>query len=134
MTDLQLSGHMPDNASTAPTSWRDVLPLHPAAELWPPMAPDELRALGEDLKANGMQVPISILHHKGYALLDGRNRLDALGTVGLDVAALLQAAMNWEEIAELKVIYVQPPTGSNSVIASRKADPYDYVVSVNELR
>src|SRR5215831_3474320 len=42
--------------------------------------------------------------------------------------------MNWEEIAELKVIYVQPPTGSNSVIASRKADPYDYVVSVNERR
>jgi hypothetical protein len=81
-----------------------------------------------------MQVPISILHHEGYALLDGRNRLDALETVGLDVAALLQAAMNWEEIAELKVIYVQPPTGSNSVIASRKADPYDYVVSVNERR
>src|SRR5262252_11254 len=42
--------------------------------------------------------------------------------------------MNWEKIAELKVIYVQPPTGSNSVIASRKADPYDYVVSVNERR
>src|SRR5262249_21916581 len=42
--------------------------------------------------------------------------------------------MNWEKIAELKVIYVQPPTGCNSVIASRKADPYDYVVSVNERR
>src|SRR5215813_8809728 len=42
--------------------------------------------------------------------------------------------MNWEKIAELKVIYVQPPTGSKSVIASRKADPYDYVVSVNERR
>src|SRR5215813_13769421 len=42
--------------------------------------------------------------------------------------------MNWEKIAELKVIYVQPPTGSNSVIASRKTDPYDYVVSVNERR
>ena len=42
--------------------------------------------------------------------------------------------MNWEKIAELKVIYVQPPTGSNSVIASRKADPYDYVVSVNARR
>ena len=42
--------------------------------------------------------------------------------------------MNWEKIAALKVIYVQPPTGSNSVIASRKADPYDYVVSVNARR
>jgi len=134
MTDLQLPERAENSEPTAPKCWRDILPIHPAAELWPLMAPDELCALGEDLKANGMQVPISILHHEGYALLDGRNRLDALETVGLDVAALLQAAMNWEEIAELKVIYVQPPTGSNSVIASRKADPYDYVVSVNERR
>src|SRR5215472_9328733 len=134
MTDLQLPERAENSEPTAPKCWRDILPIHPAAELWPLMAPDELCALGEDLKANGMQVPISILHHEGYALLDGRNRLDALETVGLDVAALLQAAMNWEKIAELKVIYVQPPTGSNSVIASRKADPYDYVVSVNERR
>src|SRR5215470_7006140 len=97
VTDLQLPERAENSEPTAPKCWRDILPIHPAAELWPPMAPDELRALGEDLKANGMQVPISILHHKGYALLDGRNRLDALETVGLDVAALLQAAINWEE-------------------------------------
>jgi hypothetical protein len=105
-------------------SWRDVLPLHPAAELWPPMTPDELRALGEDIKANGMQVPISILHDNPSVLLDGRNRLDALEMVGLDVVALLQAAMDWREVAELKVIYVQrPDSGGYSVMASRTADP-----------
>ena len=30
--------------------WRDVLQIHPAAELFPLMTPDELRALGEDIK------------------------------------------------------------------------------------
>jgi hypothetical protein len=30
-------------------SWRDVLPVHPAAELFEPLSPDELRALGEDI-------------------------------------------------------------------------------------
>jgi hypothetical protein len=33
--------------------WRDVLPIHPAAELFPLMAPDELRALGADIKKSG---------------------------------------------------------------------------------
>jgi hypothetical protein len=28
----------------APPSWRDVLPVHPAAELFPLMTPDELRS------------------------------------------------------------------------------------------
>jgi hypothetical protein len=30
--------------------WRDVLPIHFAAELFPRMLPDELRALGEDMR------------------------------------------------------------------------------------
>jgi hypothetical protein len=32
-------------------SWRDVLPVHPACEMFPAMSPDELRALGEDIRA-----------------------------------------------------------------------------------
>ena len=31
-------------------SWRDHLPIHLAAEMFPLMAPDELRALGEDIR------------------------------------------------------------------------------------
>jgi hypothetical protein len=30
--------------------WRNVLPIHPTTELFPRMTPDELRALGEDIK------------------------------------------------------------------------------------
>jgi hypothetical protein len=49
------------NTSTATAkakSWRDVLPVHPAADLFPMMSPDELKVLGEDIKRNGLEVPI----------------------------------------------------------------------------
>jgi len=61
-------------------SWRDVLPIHPAAELFPPMAPDELRALAHDIKQNGLREPVSVVEDRSgkNVLIDGRNRLDAL--------------------------------------------------------
>jgi hypothetical protein len=34
--------------------WRDHLPVHPAADLFPLMSESELRELGEDIKANGL--------------------------------------------------------------------------------
>jgi hypothetical protein len=49
----------------APKSWRDVLKIHPAAELFPRMSPDDLRALGEDIKANGLKSPI-VMWKPGY--------------------------------------------------------------------
>jgi hypothetical protein len=65
--------------TTAKPSWRDTIPVHPAAELFPPMSPDELRELGDDIKKNGLTSPIGLWQDgdEGY-LLDGRNRLDAL--------------------------------------------------------
>jgi hypothetical protein len=39
-------------------SWRDELPVHPAAELFPMMSRDELIELGEDIKANGLRTPV----------------------------------------------------------------------------
>jgi hypothetical protein len=40
---------------TKTTSWRDLIKVHPAAELFPLMAPEELKALAEDIKANGLK-------------------------------------------------------------------------------
>lgn len=130
-------GDMSDTQEpTASQSWHDYIPIHPAAEIWPMMEPDELQALGEDIKANGMQVPITILNQREkphFLLLDGRNRLDALEIVGLDVIALIEACRDWKPKPELRVRYVAAPD-CNSMLTSHKADPYDYVISVNDRR
>src|SRR5262245_46840410 len=72
---------------TAPTrSWRDTLPIHPVAELFPLMSEAELRELGQDIKKNGLTSPIALWRDNGgkISLLDGRNRLDAMGAAGVD--------------------------------------------------
>jgi hypothetical protein len=129
---------MPDNSvPTAPRkSWRDVLGIHPAAELFPPLQPDELKALGEDIKANGMRMPVTLLHQQGepnFVLLDGVSRLDALEMVGLDVPALLRACEERKPEPELWIEYIAEP-GVESTLTDHEADPYDYVRSVNDRR
>jgi hypothetical protein len=67
-------------------SWRDVLPIHPAAHLFPLMRADELDALAADIKENGQTNPIALwaddTSHT-LLLIDGRNRLDALERCGV---------------------------------------------------
>jgi hypothetical protein len=50
-------------------------PIHPAADIFPMLPPDELDALADDIKENGLRVAI-ILDKEGR-VLDGRNRLAA---------------------------------------------------------
>jgi hypothetical protein len=64
-------------------SWREHLPVHPAAELFPLMSPAEIEALAEDIAKNGVVDPIVIWRKDGDSLLDGRNRLDAMAHAGL---------------------------------------------------
>ena len=68
---------------TAPQaqSWRDTLPVHPAAALFPRMSSDELRELGKDIRKNGLRSSIALWQpDKGASalLLDGISRLDAV--------------------------------------------------------
>lgn len=56
-------------------------PVHPAAELFPMMSDDELRALAADIKANGLQQPVIMF---GAQLLDGRNRWRACEIAGVE--------------------------------------------------
>jgi hypothetical protein len=75
--------------TTAKKSWRDVLPVHPAADLFPMMSHDDLLELGRDIKKHGIRVPlitVSGLTPEGRFveyLVDGRNRLDAMELVGI---------------------------------------------------
>jgi hypothetical protein len=65
-------------------NWRDLLKVHPAADLFPLMSKTDLAgfaALVEDIKKNGLQAPIILwapAAKKPKQLLDGRNRLDVL--------------------------------------------------------
>jgi ParB-like nuclease domain len=70
-------------------NWRDVLDIHPAAELFPLMSktdPAALKELAEDIKKHGLRSPIALISRNGKKLLiDGRNRLDALALAGFEV-------------------------------------------------
>jgi hypothetical protein len=65
--------------------WRDQYRVHPAADVFPMMSDEELDALGEDIKANGLKVPIAFHIGTGNkrVLIDGRNRLEAMERFGL---------------------------------------------------
>jgi DNA-binding Lrp family transcriptional regulator len=126
-------------------SWRDAIAIHPAADLFPMMSAAELRALGEDIKAHGLQHPITIVEKDGrvhkemkaedYALLDGRNRLDAMELVGiafeLAYKKIRRGIWGW--------CLFQPEDASDFVIGDCAVvespffleDPYDYVLSLN---
>jgi hypothetical protein len=83
---------MSTDATNAPFNWREHLPVHPAADLFPPLSEPELQELAEDIRKNGLQHPIVIRRNPAsdwrspdnekYQLLDGRNRLDALALLG----------------------------------------------------
>jgi hypothetical protein len=71
-------------------TWRDVIKVHPAAELFPMMSEAERRELGENIRQHGLYEPIILTSGEGktddpanYSLLDGRNRLDAMELVGI---------------------------------------------------
>jgi hypothetical protein len=68
------------------TSWRNLIKVHPAADEFPMMAEEELKALGEDIHANGLKMPIVFYNDGagggGISLLDGRNRLEAMELSG----------------------------------------------------
>jgi len=56
--------------------------VHPVADYFPMMLDDELQALAEDIKANGLIHPI--IRDKEGQLIDGRNRLKACKMAGVE--------------------------------------------------
>jgi hypothetical protein len=106
-------------------SWRDTLPIHPAANLFPLLPADELRTLGEDIIKNGLTLPIALwrAHPKGPAqLLDGRNRLDAIELVtGMTVEVGSPSLMAGEDFHGFHKVRELDCT----------VDPYAYVISAN---
>jgi ParB-like chromosome segregation protein Spo0J len=102
---LGQAGTGPSDVGAAPIepfNWRNHLPAHPAADLFPALSDEELRALAEDIKARGLLANIVVWCPDGNtqneALLDGRQRLDALAMLGLlriDHAGSLAFTKTW---------------------------------------
>ena len=58
-----------------------ALPVHPAAEVFPMLAPDELAELADDIREHGLAHPIVV---KAGVLIDGRNRREACRMAGIE--------------------------------------------------
>ena len=108
-----------------PKSWRDVLPIHPAAELFPLMSPDELKALGEDIRKNALTSPIALWRASPAAqlqLLDGRNRLDAIEIIDKCPAI--------KDASQIEAVIKQ----GKAILLHESVDPYAYVIGAHILR
>ena len=68
-------------------AWRNVLPIHPAAERIPEATDGEKRSLAGDLGQRGQQMQVLLVRVAGGGpqLLDGRTRLDLLEGLGTEV-------------------------------------------------
>jgi hypothetical protein len=126
-----------------PKKWREVFKIHPAAELLPRMKPEELQALAEDIKENGLQHPIILWtpsakddpNPESFVVLDGISRLDAAELAGLETIR----GNTWLNCPPLReqLLYghqiVQEIVLGKSVRTKRipAIEPYAYVLSAN---
>jgi hypothetical protein len=101
-TDRELVQRSAETAvkCVAARPWRDVLQVHPAADMFPLLAAGELRELADDIEKHGLAERIVYMGRPGaYVLLDGRNRLDALALLGRSVVD--------DEIGLLRSVYCE---------------------------
>ena len=92
-TTISSTAPAPDTgASGSPIAWRSLYPVHPCADVFPMMSDEDIEALAADIRDNGLRVP-AILWVKAdlatvpFYVLDGRNRLEALGAERASAAA-----------------------------------------------
>jgi hypothetical protein len=77
--------------------WRDVLQVDPACKLFDRLPPAELRALGDDIRKNGLVERVKyIKRDECIVVVDGQNRLDAMELIGLPVIEKSQI-VNWDD-------------------------------------
>ena len=115
--------------------WREILPVHPAADLLPLLSSEQLRELADDIAKNGLREPVDIWCEGGDApisLLDGRNRLDALELLGCKIFHT-ETKKGLEEIDWHHDTHIGdgPSFQIFQIKNSYIEDPHAYVVSKN---
>jgi len=101
-------------------TWRDKYKVHPAADVFPMMGDDELKALGEDIKVNGLQEPLTFWWQttpkRQRLLVDGRNRLEAMERAGIELPRTIAVRNGSHTITAQNVI---------------EGDPVAFIISAN---
>ena len=105
--------------------WRDILKIHPTAEMFPLLSEAELKELSDDIEAHGLQTPVVLFGacDDDPCLIDGRNRLDALQALGL-LTVDDRGHLKWAGRRGFDCWHLLQWTG-------RRGDPYDLVLSFN---
>jgi hypothetical protein len=118
----------------ARASWRNDWQIHPAADQFPLLPPDEQRALGKDIVENGLKSRIALWQadaRSPLVLLDGRNRLDALEAhTGCQVQVVLETAPR-SHTAIWSIKAGEWIADEMVVVLDGSVDPYAYVISAN---
>jgi transposase len=129
---------------TARPSWREVIPIHEAANLFPLMDKEELQKLADDIRKNGLQEPIVLWAEEfdrkfQRYVLDGRNRLDAMELIDrltVDKHGLTEInGLKWKEVygreAVTSVLLFGRSPSKGSTQIEPAVDPLTYVISAN---
>jgi hypothetical protein len=92
---METSTVPPTVVASLARTWRDWYPVHPCADVFPMMTDEEIAALAEDIKAHGLQQRVVLWQAPqaskvrakpaAYFVLDGRNRLEALVRLGVEI-------------------------------------------------
>jgi hypothetical protein len=137
-------------------TWRDVLAVHPAADLFPMMSDVELDELGSDIAAHGLEHAIVLFTSNSHDdpvacddecdtdstvyLLDGRNRLEAMERKGIKIRYKLDPVCPSVVVEHhhRRGFGDQPSSsvlklgwGDHDVGIVRRTDPYEYILSAN---
>jgi hypothetical protein len=116
-------------------SWRaGGLPIHPAADSFPLLPPDELRELGADIEKNGLAVPIVLWRADQTALwclLDGRDRLDAIEAFTGCQVQVVKEHLRGSNLIEWSIQAGEWIRDNMVMVLDGSVDPYAYVISAN---
>ena len=115
---IQTSTSPPQSKGTNMT--QKNFPIHPAAELFPPMTEAEFAGLKEDIRQNGQSDKIVILNG---SLIDGRHRLRACHELSIEpeIVELIEETDPWQYVVSHNLHRRHLDTAQRAMVAAKLA-------------